>query len=366
MGEVPGVDEFAAAGLYDASSPHAVERLELLTWLAGLGITVEQMAANRDDLSALAGDLEQAGAVNLSLEDMAVRTGLALDQVVELHRASGLGPAPVDQPLFVEADVAVFDMVHAAAALFSWDELMLFLRVLGSSASRVANAANTLFVHDVEGPRRSAGASELELAQLNLEAAHLSRSVPALLSMYLRLHLMQATKQMRQAHVSGEHLLTVSMAVGFVDLVGYTARASTMSAVELNELVSRFEATASDVITDHGGRLVKLIGDEVMFVAVEPATGCAIAAALLRTFGADPTLTPRGGLAYGDVLARSGDYFGPTVNVASRIADQAVPGEILATPEAASPQEGIRLEPAGRRLLKGFDDPIALVSITTT
>ena len=99
-------------------------------------------------------------------------------------------------------------------------------------------------------------------------------------------------------------------------------------------------------------------------LAVEPATGCAIAADLLRTFGKDPALTPRGGLAYGEVLPRSGDYFGATVNLAARLAEQAVPGEVLATPDAAIAQDGVVVEPAGRRLLKGFADPVTLVSVT--
>jgi class 3 adenylate cyclase len=64
------------------------------------------------------------------------------------------------------------------------------------------------------------------------------------------------------------------------------------------------------------------------------------------------------------VLSRSGDYFGPTVNLAARLAEQAVPGEVLATPDVAHTADGVHVEPAGRRLLKGFADPVTLVSIT--
>jgi adenylate cyclase len=182
--------------------------------------------------------------------------------------------------------------------------------------------------------------------------------------MLLRLHLEQSIVRTRAAYGAvGEPGLLVPMAVGFVDLVGFTPRAHALEPAQLADLVARFESSAHDLVTDLGGRLVKLIGDEVMFVAVEAATGCDIAVALLQGFGTDPALTPRGGLAYGDVLARAGDFFGPTVNLAARLAEQAVPGEVLATPAVAEAAPHHRVEPAGRRLLKGFPAPVAVVSL---
>jgi class 3 adenylate cyclase len=69
-------------------------------------------------------------------------------------------------------------------------------------------------------------------------------------------------------------------------------------------------------------------------------------------------------MAYGPVLAKVGDYFGSVVNLASRLVDQAVPGEILVTTELAQ-KSGLDLEPAGRRMLKGFPDPVAVASLTS-
>jgi adenylate cyclase len=158
----------------------------------------------------------------------------------------------------------------------------------------------------------------------------------SVLTMLLRLHLNQSIQRTRQSFGGVLHEQSMgSLAVGFVDLVGFTSRSTTMTATELSDLVSKFEALASDTVTSHGGRLVKLIGDELMFVAVTPQEGCVIGDALLQVFGTDPALTPRGGMAYGPVLARSGDYFGSTVNLAARLVDQAVPGEILVTANIA-------------------------------
>ena len=131
-----------------------------------------------------------------------------------------------------------------------------------------------------------------------------------------------------------------------------------------SDLLIAFERHAHDLVQAYGGRVVKIIGDEVMFAAVDPGDACRIAHGLFEEFAGRSDLTPRAGIAWGDVLAHGGDYFGAVVNLASRIADSAVPWEILLSPEVASRvPEGYRAEPAGRRLLKGFPDPIRLSSL---
>ena len=65
------------------------------------------------------------------------------------------------------------------------------------------------------------------------------------------------------------------------------------------------------------------------------------------------------------MLIRGGDYYGPVVNLAARIAEQAVPNELLVTPElpAAQAEAALRFEPAGKRMLKGFDAPVTLMTV---
>jgi len=114
--------------------------------------------------------------------------------------------------------------------------------------------------------------------------------------------------------------------------------------------------------------VVKHIGDEVMFVALDAATGCAIAEALLHVADA-AGIEPRGGVAVGDVISRHGDYYGPVVNLASRLADLAIPGEILvdeATTAAAGGEAGPwSFRPAGRRQLKGFERPVEVFALVS-
>jgi adenylate cyclase len=365
----PGATDFVAAGLYDPCAPTADQTLDFLEWLVAQGFSVDELRAATESgsLIALIGDSTRHADVHLSGVEVSIRSRISIEQLVEFQRASGLTSFPLDAPRYTEADTAAFELLLDASKLFSWAELMQFLRVVGSAMASVGSAANTLFLHDVEQPLRQAGASDLELATQGVESMRLARGITPVLGMLFRLHLDQAIVQSRLAQGDATELgLTVSMAVGFVDLVGFTPRSAAMTPRDLAELVSRFEAIAHDIVTDHGGRLVKFIGDEVMFVAVDAGTGCDIAVALLTTFGSDPVLAPRAGLAYGTVLTHGGDFFGPTVNLAARLAEQAVPGEALATPEVARSASAHHVEPAGRRMLKGFEQPVTVVSLSAS
>ena len=124
-------------------------------------------------------------------------------------------------------------------------------------------------------------------------------------------------------------------------------------------------STAIDLVSEHGGRLIKLIGDEVMFSTVAPDTACRIASELIRHAEAWVT-SARGGIAHGPVVASGGDVYGETVNLASRIADIAVPGELLVNEAVVAGAPDLAFEPAGRRQLKGFPAPTRLWSLTVT
>lgn len=361
----PDAEEFVAAGLLDPSAPSAGVRRELLEWLSQLGFTIEQMVAAdaAGELSALVGDRLARRGLTLSMTDIAERTGLTIERLVDVRLAAGLPVVGVDEPEYAERDIAVFNLLADASELFSWQELLQFVRVVGSSIARITDAATSLFLDDVERPLRAAGGTELDLARHNEWASQMAVEVNALLAMLMRSHLSASIERSRQAQArSVAPGPFAPMVVGFVDLVGFTARSVNLSPEDLVALISRFESVAHDVVAEAGGRMVKLIGDEVMFVAVEPDTGCRIAVDLLRVFGDDETLAPRGGLAYGDVLARSGDFFGPTVNLAARLVDLAVPHEVLTTPETVA-AAGRDATPAGRRILKGFPGTVEVVSL---
>src|SRR5207244_1836684 len=116
---------------------------------------------------------------------------------------------------------------------------------------------------------------------------------------------------------------TVDLAVGFADLAGYTELAQGLDEHELSELLAGFETLAYDTAAEHNGRIVKTIGDEVMFVGA-PRNVAMIALVLAERATADAVVPDvRVGVACGTVLARDGDYYGPVVNLASRITGRA-------------------------------------------
>ncbi|TML63071.1 MAG: adenylate/guanylate cyclase domain-containing protein, partial [Actinobacteria bacterium] len=132
-----------------------------------------------------------------------------------------------------------------------------------------------------------------------------------------------------------------TLCVGFADLVGFTALSQALDQQELAAVVSRFENLAYDTIGHLGGRVVKMIGDEVMFVADDVRVAAEIALMLAETYARDETISAvRVGLASGPVLAHEGDYFGPVVNLASRIVNIAYPGTVVAAEDVYEALQG--------------------------
>jgi len=359
--------QFTAAGLYDPTAPNAAARLAFLDWLASRGVTIEQMiqAERETSLTALASDLSLRSGPRLSARDVARRHDLTVEQVLALSLAAGLSPQAPDDPMYVEEDAALFASFVDASKLFGEAATRRFIRVVGSSVARIAEAAITLYQVNVEGPLRASGGSELELATKNVRATDLLAGVREMLQGLLGGHMERATRLFREAR-SRYSADTVTLGVGFVDLVGFTPLAHRMPARELAEVIERFEDAAYDIATARDGRVVKLIGDEVMFVTRDPGAACDIALTLIERFAGDPAVTPRGGLAHGELLQRGGDYYGPIVNLASRVAQIAVPNELLVTRDLAATaarSSALRFEPAGKRMLKGLDDPVPLLTV---
>ena len=362
--------EYEARGLYDPAAPNAADRLALLEWLADRGLSVDQMvaAAAAGRLTAIAGDLALRPGDRLNTVEVAETTGLSVEAIRQLSLTVGLPVDDPDERIYTTSDVEVFKLVKATTGLFPEPALMQFVRVLGASLGRIADAAVSLFLSDVETPITEAQAGELALARAQLEAIAALDLLTDRLETLFRAHMELAIRRNTAARTEASSKVTVYVAVGFVDLVGFTPLSQRLHVRELHSIVDEFEGSAYDIVTSRGGRVVKLIGDEVMFVVLEPHDACEIALALVDRFAErGARVTPRGGLAVGEILTRGGDYYGPVVNLASRIADLAVPNEILVTPELRDRAEKgsttLAFDAAGRRMLKGFDEPIELFAL---
>ena len=129
---------------------------------------------------------------------------------------------------------------------------------------------------------------------------------------------------------------TEQLVVGFADMVGFTRTTRQRSTAELSELIERFGSCTTDVIADGRGRIIKTVGDEVLFVADHVDEGAAIALALQERVRTEPALPElRIGLAAGPVLVRYGDVYGEVVNIAARLTSHARPDSVLVDQELA-------------------------------
>jgi len=160
--------------------------------------------------------------------------------------------------------------------------------------------------------------------------------------------------------------LPLARAVGFADLVSYTSLSRQMNEKTLAQMVQRFEHKCSEIISVGGGRLVKTIGDEVLFNAETPEAGAEISLALAKAFTEDELLpSARVAMVWGRVLSRLGDIYGPTVNLASRLTSLAEPGTVLtdaSTAAALRNNERFVLIPHSPRNVRGFGEihPVTL------
>lgn len=154
--------------------------------------------------------------------------------------------------------------------------------------------------------------------------------------------------------------LPLARAVGFADLVSYTSLSRRMNERTLAQLVQRFESKCAEIISIGGGRLVKTIGDEVLFIAETPQAGALISLAMSREFAADDLLpNTRVSLVWGRILSRLGDIYGPTVNLAARLTSLAEPGTVLTEEFTASTLAGdprFVLHPQETTAVRGFGD----------
>jgi class 3 adenylate cyclase len=353
-----------APGRGQSPSEQHDDEAELRAWLRAEGIDPDgPPPAAAGWIEADASDRVLARGGHLSARDVAESAGVDLEVVVRGFHDLGVAVPDVDAPHFTDLDVVLVQRMTRATGLGIVRGPDL-LRVVAGAMERIAEAAVAVYV---QGPERESWrrtASAFELVRGNARATELALEIGNGLAAIFRHHMRQTVARQRimQEGVTVREL--ARLAIGFVDLVGSTAMQAVLDPAALGEQVSRFEARAFDVTTAGDGRLVKFIGDEIMVAAIDPVAGVRIVGDLVAAFTEDGT-QPRGGLVFGEVLFRHGDYYGPVVNLAARLVDAAIPGEVLVDASVVRALEGggPPFEPAGRRMLKGFDTPVAVWSL---
>jgi class 3 adenylate cyclase len=358
LGQV--VDSVDFGGLEAAGITDAQARSGLIEYLAGLDFTADEMAdaERRGRLFGLAGDvLLRSGPQIFSLRMAADSIGMPVEAVEHAWAMLGLTVDDVDTPTLSQADVDSLATWSAMRAKMGEDAADFYLRVLGASVARLAEAVSSMI--RTSTPRLWLGhtGDELVTAQVYREVAEFIPRIGQMIDAIHRHHLV-STRTFIEGMTRGPSASLVC-GVGFADLSGFTALTQTLTPAELSELLNEFGATASDVVHAGGGRVVKFLGDAVMWVNSDPARLAQAALELVdHPRAREEGLQIRAGLGYGEILAMGGDYFGNPVNLAARLVAAAAPSQILAAAELyerLSDWPAVAQEPLQ---LKGFDAPV--------
>jgi adenylate cyclase len=305
------------------------------------------------DLGVLQQEFEQAllgGERKFTRIQVSERAGISIERAEQMWHALGFATVPDDEIAFTDGDVEALRLVAALEDDGFIDPAVesSLARKLGQTQSRLASWQSAMFLELLEGAKLSAD-DAIEVATLLLPA------MERLQTYVWRRHLAAAAGR---AVAGSDELSRGVRVVGFADIVSYTRLTRRLSIVELGKLIERFEGLAADVVALNGGRVIKSIGDEVLFVTDTPAQGAALALALqdkVTEAGDMPEL--RIGLAYGSILIRLGDVYGEVVNLASRLTSEAKPGRVLADRELAAALDGhpaYRLRRLRRVSVRGY------------
>jgi adenylate cyclase len=263
--------------------------------------------------------------------EVAARTDIPLDVAKRFWRALGFLDVGDTEQAFTDMDIEAVRIFQSMVSmgLVDLESAVQMARVIGSSMARIAEA------------EAAPGATPIlmgtgdSILDADLFAQRAGTSIPAmgqLLEYVWRRHLQAATRRAMLHRSRLDEGLRPIMAVGFADMVGFTMLSQHLGDEELAAVVARFEELAHDTVVALGGRVVKMIGDEVMFV-VPTADGAAqIGLSLAEAYADDDLLSDvRVALAIGPVLVKDGDFYGPVVNLASRLVNVAHPGTVLAS-----------------------------------
>jgi adenylate cyclase len=342
------------------------ERADLLDYLHDeCGVPVERLRGQDPALLiAIPAERHVGGEPRHTPRECAQAAGVDLDLAMRLRRAMGLPAVAPDERTLGDADRESLRLAgDYLRAGMPQEDVLAVTRVLGRGLGQAAVVMRQIAMHMALEP----GLSERQLAErFGAMAGTLTPSTVPIMEQTLKLHLRQMLSgevaraaERRDGSLPGAR----EVAVGFGDLVGFTRLGEDVPPDELGEVATQLEELAGDVIAPPV-RIVKTIGDAVMFVSEDP--GALLDASIELSRAADrqgeafPQL--RVGSAAGQAINRGGDWFGRPVNLASRVTGIARPGSVVCTEplKDATPDGAFSFSFIGARRLKGVPGSTAL------
>lgn len=356
----------------DSWGPGAMERARLADYLLKQGVTWEELrlATEESRLPELVLRHSVTGDPTLDMKQVAARAGLPVEFAASVWQAMGLPLPDPSERMFSSHEVEAMRLVGAMRAVFPDEDLVEATSVVGRAMGEIAEAVVELFRRRLAQPFAEAGVGELE-AMLRLAAIVdlLVPSVGMTLELSLRRHLEVVGRSgalMTIEDGGGGEL--PELAVGFADLSGFTRLTGKMSPLQVSQLAQSLVRHAEVVMPAHGGRVVKSIGDAVMFTTRDTPGACLAALDLEDRVREDAQLPElHTGIAFGPVLRAYADYFGRTANVAARLCDSAGPGTVLVLDPEPAPdwaKFGLVAARPRRMRLDGIPEPVPVVRVS--
>lgn len=287
---------------------------------------------------------------SLTREDVEARSGVSADVAHDVWAAMGFADVPYGEPAFTHADV---DALVTAGSLLDLglvdvDTLLVMARAMGQEMARLAEGQVNVF-------RAMSGGMTLDEALATMVTAApdvLPKLDELVLFVWRRQFAAAVQRSLAAVRQDGMQVMTV----GFLDLVGFTRSSREWDAAKLERTLERFERDTALRVTAVGGRVVKTLGDGVLYTTDTSAGAVQVALDTVAAHADDPDVPAvRGGVACGPVLLRLGDVFGEPVNIASRLSDEARPGSVLVDEQVSQGlPEGLEVRPLHRRSVRGY------------
>ena len=367
--------DFEAEGLLEGlEDDERASRLALLERLASDGCDLDELRSAVTDgrLALLPLERMLSGRPRYTTVEVAERSGVPIDELERQWRSLGVAVPGRDEVVMSADDLAAADRIREVldAGLDS-DQLAELSRTIAVAMSQFAAASRQVVGQTFVGE----GGTEGEVSdRVKQGAGGLVPTVGPTLDYVYRLHLREQLRHAAFDEVSDGGIVASppdagALAVGFADLVDFTKLGEQLPPEELGRVTGRLEVIAREV--SHGPvRLVKLIGDAVMFASADTDALLEAAHELLERMaeGEDEDELPliRAGCAYGPVFTRGGDYYGRSVNLASRITETARPGSVLVTEEIRdhSASGAFSFSRARRKHLRGVSGSVELYRLS--
>ncbi len=316
----------------------------------------------RDELErAILGEVPVFNALEVAEE-----TGVTVEQLQRLWRALGF-PEHGLEVAFTHADAGAVSTLLGIVQSDLIDEDMgvNLTRAVGQTMARLADWEVATLVHRVEELEKGDGATGSRIGQAIRLVQQMNEPFEKLVIYAWRRHLAAAVSRIEALGANEEDLHTTDVTVGFADIVSFTSLSNQLSQDRIGDLVELFESRCADVVAAHRGRVIKSIGDSVLFVNPDPVRAYDTAAGIINVVGGDSRMPDvRLGLASGSVVMRLGDVFGPPVNLASRLTRVARRNRIIIDTATADllPEDQFETRRLPARPVRGFGlvEPVAV------